>query len=287
MLSTDQLKNAAFKALDHNNFCQLQAIHVALLEQYFPHYDYSTFRMESQRATRPLQSMSQVLAYQAFYGMDHAARFNYLLQQLPLCTSSETDKPLTLFDYGCGQGLATLMMLRHLAATKTQRRINIHLIEPSAIALTLASAYIGYYAKLHLPVGVTVTSYQQSLDELPDVLFKSIGNDSVVHLFSNVLDMAGSGYFNLGNLVKQWQYIAGKQWCLAVSPACYNTEHGFAQLQQYLGSVRPILQPQVFSCQSQGYRIMPYWRGLKTYPVQGKLMALAFETNLSLPLQVA
>lgn len=287
MLGTDQLKHAVFAALDHNNFSQLQAIHIALLEQHFPHYDYATFRMESQRATRPLQSITQILAYQAFYGMDHAARFNYLLQQLPLCRTPENEQPLTLFDYGCGQGLATLVVLGHLAAINTRRPINIHLIEPSAIALTLASAYIRHYAKMHLPVSISVTSHQHSLDQLPDTLFKSVGSASVIHLFSNVLDMAGSGYFNLGKLVQQWHQITGKQWCMAVSPDCYNTNHGFAQLQQYLGAVRPILPPQAFSCQSQGYRIMSYWRGLKNYTVQGKLMALAFETNSSLPLQVA
>ena len=287
MLSTEQLKHAAFAALGDNNFRQFQAVHISLLQQYFPDYDYSSFRMESQRATRPLQNMTQVLAYQAFYGMDHATRFNYLLQKLPACSSAENQQPLTIFDYGCGQGLATLIVLHHLAATNTRRPIHIHLIEPSALALTLASAYVQHYAKMHLHASISTTSHQQSLDQLPDSLFKSNGNDSVIHLFSNVLDMAGSGYFNLGNLVQQWHHIAGKQWCLAVSPDCYNTSWGFAQLQHQIGSVRPILQPQSFSCESQGYRIGSYWRGLKNYTVQGKLMALVFKTNNSLPLQVA
>lgn len=279
MMNIEIIKINTAKGLGAGNFEQFQQANIALLRAHFPHYHYADFRQQTNRATKPLNSFQQLLAYQAFYGTDHFNRFCYLLKQLPLYERQDKTICLKIFDYGCGQGLATLALLQHLQQKKQRVNLEIHLIEPSTLALDLAQHYVQLYAATHLQGHIKITEHPCSLDQLDNALFKLHDQQWAVHLFSNVLDMACSGVFNLKPLMQQWQMMQGKQICLAVSPNCLNTQQGFQTiLQQHANTLVAFGD---FSCPSIGYREMnSQYARLRQYHVKGKMLAFTVKPSV-------
>lgn len=276
MLTIEMIKNNTVKGLRVGSFEQFQQANIDLLTAHFPHYHYADFRQQTNRATNPLQNLQQLLAYQAFYGMDHFNRFCYLLQQLPLCEQQDKVICLKIFDYGCGQGLATLALLQHLHSKNQKVDLEIHLIEPSTLALDLAQYYIQAFASTHLQGQIKVTGHACGLDQLDDSLFKLHEQQWAVHLFSNVLDMVSSGVFNLKQVMQQWHRMQGKQMCLAVSPDCLNTQQGFQTILQQ--QAIKLVASGEFWCSSKGYRMYSHRRQVQQYVVKGNMLAYTFKT---------
>jgi hypothetical protein len=114
-------------------------------------------------------------------------------------------------DYGCGQGLATVMLLDKFRHTGIEDNIlRVHLIEPSLIALTRAVRILQCYCP-----DVTISPVGRLLDdvELDDLEFQE---DSIkIHLFSNILDIDDFDEYELMNKVFK---IRGTHYILAVSP---------------------------------------------------------------------
>ncbi len=285
MLTLETVKNNMQTALQNNNFMQMQQCNIQLLKQHFPHYNYSQFSAESMRAIKPLQTLAQLLAYQSFFSMDHFNRFQYVLQRLPVCQNAASVIRLKIFDYGCGQGLATLALLQHLKQKNRQVALEIHLVEPSALALELAQYYVQTYAELHLSGQVSITTHCASLDQLDDAIFQ-LDDHYAVHLFSNVLDMADRGVFNLQYLTTQWHSMQGKQMCLAVSPCYAGTSHGFLCLKRQFPQAK-ILAAHDFSMLTQRYALSSNLTQLENNTLKGRMLAFCFNTTPEQQQQVA
>ena len=277
MLTLETVKNSMNVALHNNNFMHMQQCNIQLLKQHFPAYNYSQFSAESMRAIKPLQNLAQLLSYQSYFCSDHFNRFHYVLQQLPVCQKSDHVIRLKIFDYGCGQGLATLALLQHLKRKNQQIALEIHLVEPSAMALELAQHYVQTYVEFHLSGQVSITAHCCSLDQLDDAIFQ-IDDQYVVHLFSNVLDMADRGVFDLQRLTAQWCNVQCKQMCLAVSPCYLSTSYGFRSLMQQLSQVK-ILAAHDFSLHAQRYALSSNMTRLQNHEVKGRMLAFCFNTT--------
>lgn len=127
------------------------------------------------RGINVLESEEQLLAYMYAYGKMHIAKINRAVTHLP----SEIVNSHVV-DWGCGQGLATMVFLEAYGA-KTISTVT--LIEPSKLSLKRAALHIEQqFAELN--------TINKDFDSLTIKDFNLIDSEGpYVHLFSNILDV--------------------------------------------------------------------------------------------------
>ena len=265
-----QMYEDSKQALANGGFADFYDTQLAYFQRYCPQFNYSAFRARLERATRPIDSIEDLIAYNVCHSADHYARFEHLLSSIPSNCSTATNQPIQLcvFDYGCGQGLATLAFLSHLKGRDVD--LIIHLIEPSKLALNSAEQYVSALAS-SMNGNVTIHTYQAGLDQVPDYAFNLPQGFSAVHLFSNILDMAHQQFFDLSRLVNQLNQMTGKHICLAVSPSYFSGKQGFDQLRSWFAPNRVFLDEDNCSVMVRGYRI--YENNLRNYRAYGRYLA--------------
>ncbi len=195
------------------NACQVMHAHGfegfyhRLVEQFIQDMpmSYGEFRHRTDRATLPLQSQEEALFYSVAYGMSHYNTFLHVLQRK--LRIDATDTVLNIIDYGCGQGVATLAMLTHIANQQNPKNIhvNIHLIEPSAVALDNAShKVLTFVQALGFSASISLQNCQLKNAVVPDF---NNGADTL-HLMSYILDVAGVQQ-QLQSITNQFKSLSG------------------------------------------------------------------------------
>ena len=190
---------------------------------------YYSFKERCQRAKAQLEMQADLLTYNTLYAANHFAALSYILAQLTTATAAKPSVKLKIFDYGCGQGLATLALLSHLEDRTGD--IELHLVEPSSLALEAAAHYVAAFSRRCLSK-ISIHTHCVSLDALPDGLFTLDAGQSAVHLFSNVLDMDAYNPFNLNQLFDQIRLMRGTHLIIGVSPVFTHSAQGFTKLRQ-------------------------------------------------------
>lgn len=189
---------------------------------------YTDFNARTDRAKNPLVSFDEAIYYSSTFTQEHLDRFNHALNNLG--TQMMFLDKMTVIDYGCGQGLATLAFLNYLKNNNciANKMIEIYLIEPSALTLALARQYILAMAK-YCQISVNISVHQNTLAQYLNNPIKTNPKYPSLHLLSNVVDIPAvqNSLLTLSNHINQQQ---GKQIVCAVSP--YNS--GFALLRQGL-----------------------------------------------------
>jgi hypothetical protein len=99
---------------------------------------------------------------------------------------ADIDPPVTLFDYGCGQGLAGLLVNDLTGGQLLASIRNVVLVEPSALALARAAALYRQIAP-----NATVTAICKRFDDLHQTDIPPTAHGATLHLFSNSLDVTG------------------------------------------------------------------------------------------------
>ena len=102
----------------------------------------------------------------------HHAKLKSAIESLPLISNKHT-----VVDWGCGQGLATLLLLECQKFS-----LNSILIEPSIIALKRATLHVKYWIS-------NISTINKVFDDLIQSDFDLERSSTSVHLMSNVLDM--------------------------------------------------------------------------------------------------
>jgi hypothetical protein len=137
-----------------------------------------------------LQTEEQLDAYLAAYGEMHIIKCRAALQNLP-CTKPNDDiycHNFEIFDWGCGQGIATLTLLEFLQERGLLGRLNsITLVEPSMIALNRAQRWVQQNAG----PAVRVKAINCAIPEDYNAVIEDISCTShiSINLFSNILDI--------------------------------------------------------------------------------------------------
>lgn len=134
----------------------------------------------------------QLNAYIVCYLWIHVGKLEMAFAMLPPPPKGKVD----VVDWGCGQGLATLFLIFHLRHNFPECSVGeVVLIDPSEVALRRAQFLVGL-----ADPEVKVRVVNKKLNDITeaDVAFGS-GN-SVVHLFSNVLDLDGIDYKHVARL---------------------------------------------------------------------------------------
>lgn len=133
-----------------------------------------------------LQTNVQLDAYMAAYGEMHIIKCRAALQNFPF---DELDKyPFEVFDWGCGQGIATLTLLSMLAERgRLDRLQKVTLIEPSSYALKRAEQWVQNAVGAGVRVVAVNKFIPQNVGERMDEV--SCDTPMCINLFSNILDI--------------------------------------------------------------------------------------------------
>jgi hypothetical protein len=107
-----------------------------------------------------------------------------LYAQMPLAQLGASSA-LSVIDYGCGQGLASMAFMEYLRTGSIDSSIaKLALIEPSSVALQRATSYFSG----------NVVSINKAFDNLDERDLETDDSHIKLHLLSNVLDMGGSHF---------------------------------------------------------------------------------------------
>ena len=134
-----------------------------------------------------LQNDQQLDAYLAAYGEMHVVKCRAALQNFP-CTEPNSDilhHNYEIFDWGCGQGIATLTLLEFLHERGLLGRLNaVTLVEPSTVALNRAKQWVEQNAG----PGVMVKAVNKFIPNDRNATLDEVSCDAKVsiNLFSNI-----------------------------------------------------------------------------------------------------
>ncbi|WP_201535356.1 methyltransferase domain-containing protein [Psychrobacter ciconiae] len=177
---------------------------------------HTDFCNRTNRATSPLTCAKEAIFYTVAYSWQHYQTMQNFLSGIDVI-SDIADK-IRVIDYGCGQGTATIAYLEHLVAhnVATESEFEVHLIEPSSVALNIAQNLIEKLADIY-GLKLSIHIHQQLLDRT--IYIKDSDCNETVHLLSNILDIEGvqNSIPTISSSIKE---IAGKNFLFATSP-CY------------------------------------------------------------------
>lgn len=190
---------------------------------------YSAFSNRTERATKALTSEQEAIFYIVAYGWQHHQSMQHLLSET-LDFTSNAQENIRVVDYGCGQGVATLAFMDHLAkkGVAQQSSLEIHLIEPSRVSLDIAKLLIERLAIAH---GIKVSIHCQQRTLGSALLPLNSECVETFHLLSNVIDIEAV-QIALPNIAKQIKSCTGKNFLLATCPKYANAQIGFRILHQ-------------------------------------------------------
>lgn len=157
------------------------------------------------RGVQQIQSESGLYDYTRNYGNMHQAKVE---SALAFPFPQEFGSPVSLIDWGCGQGLASMVFMDKYGTEDIKQII---LIEPSEISLKRAALHCKRYAP-----NVPLQTVCKEFDELTRNDIHIIEPETTIHLFSNVLDMECYSVDHLANIVKSLPN--GQHYFICISP---------------------------------------------------------------------
>ncbi|MCT4303358.1 hypothetical protein HZP20_03040 [Elizabethkingia anophelis] len=162
-----------------------------------------------QRGVKVLTEQNQLLAYLNSYGKMHYAK---MMSAIDPVEQKDLQEKLEVYDWGCGQGLASACFLEYLNNNGIEYSVNkFTLIEPSEIAIKRASLHLRKYT-----TNTQIITINKDFDSLDNNDFESNENTIKIHLFSNILDIDLFSLSDLINLLKH--NFKGKNIFICASP---------------------------------------------------------------------
>ena len=178
------------------------------------------------RGVAILEQEEQLFSYMKSYGLMHKAKLLAAFSHFPF--NEIKDKNVDIYDWSCGQGLASIVLLEYLMDNNIVLKTNrVTLIEPSEIALKRASLHVK-----HFDSEVTVRTILKDMDSLEIADVSSREGSAQVHLFSNILDVEAYSMQHLIEIIKQG--FKGNNYMFCVSP--YINDVKTARLDSFVNS---------------------------------------------------
>ena len=148
--------------------------------------------------------------YLRSYGLMHKAKLDTAFTSLPMSEDVFGDE-IEIYDWGCGQGTASICLLDYLITKDINYSINhIHLIDPSKSAVNRAAEIIPCFDSSISVKATTKVFDELSTDDFPH------SNVRKLHLFSNILDVES---FDLAEFINLFQKcFNGSNYFLCVGP---------------------------------------------------------------------
>ena len=162
------------------------------------------------RGVAILEQEEQLFSYLKSYGLMHKAKLLSAFSNFPFNEIKE--KKIEIYDWSCGQGLASIVLLEYLEEKGVVLEIDrVTLIEPSEIALKRASLHVK-----HFDSEVRIRTILKDVDSLNIADVNGIDKRVKIHLFSNILDVEAYSMRHLIEIVKQG--VKGYNYMICVSP---------------------------------------------------------------------
>jgi hypothetical protein len=176
------------------------------------------------RGVSILETEAQLKQYLFSHGKKHYVKMkDALVELLREEWSTSLSSEIEIIDYGCGQGIATVVLLNNLDANAfpIDNIKKIILIEPGKIALDRAVDFLKNSPKV-MPVN-------KGLDDITIKDLETKKDTVKIHLFSNILDMGGK-YFRIENLAKKIRSSqTGDNYFVCVSATNEDKLHKFTE----------------------------------------------------------
>lgn len=158
-----------------------------------------------------LSNDDEMTQYLAAYGRMHREKLNAALDTIQN-PAEYFSKKITIIDWGCGQGLATMCFYDYMRNFGIEPSVSkIILVEPSSPAVKRANAHLKKYtssAKIYV-VNKYIDDVDESDAEVPD-------DSLVIHFFSNILDITTVHLDKLSDLIRNC--IRAEQLFFCVGP---------------------------------------------------------------------
>lgn len=162
------------------------------------------------RGVAILEQEEQLFSYLKSYGLMHKAKLLSAFSNFPF--NEIKDNNIEIYDWSCGQGLASIVLLEYLEEKGIVLKIDrVTLIEPSEIALKRASLHVK-----HFDSEVRIRTVLKDMDSLNIADVNGIDERVKIHLFSNILDVEAYSMRHLIEIMKQG--VKGNNYMVCVSP---------------------------------------------------------------------
>lgn len=160
------------------------------------------------RGVAIINNEPQMLVYMHSYGRMHEAKLKLAFDNVNELIWNHTD--ICVIDYGCGQGIASMVLLDYLKVNNINigNIKHIKLIEPSAICLKRAALHISMFAP-----NTHISTINKKLDMLSKEDIKTT-NSLTVHLFSNILDIETVSLIDLANNINSSSSLLNEIICV-------------------------------------------------------------------------
>ena len=156
---------------------------------------------EGGRGTKPISQEEGIVCYLAAYAKWHKDKLHLAFDSIQIKDLCQGE--VNIVDWGCGQGLATLVLLDYLDDNGVSYNVkSITLIEPSPLAIGFAQLYLSQRLRGKNVVINAVNKLFSALDESD---FSSIPDCPTFHLYSNILDVEGIDMKGLSSWLKYFQ----------------------------------------------------------------------------------
>lgn len=184
---------------------------------------------ELARGVNVLDDDAHLNMYLRCFGLMHKAKAEEAFKNLPKPNALFSEE-IEIYDWGCGQGTATICLLDYLRASNITSRIKrINLIEPSKIAVKRAIDILSCYRETQ---NVDVRAITKKFDELVLSDIESY-NCRKLHLFSNILDVASFDLAKFTQLFQQTQ--KGGNYIVCVGPL----NVGYKRIDWFIDAINP------------------------------------------------
>lgn len=219
MIETGSNYYYLLKTQNNPSFESIRKLSVNFVNQ-LPEEVKSNLWEQLENGVQLLDNEALMSVYMYAYGKMHWAKLNFAFENLP-----EIEGDIHIIDWGCGQALATMAYATFLKQKNREAAIkSITLIEPSETCLKRAALHV----ETLLP-DVETKCVCKFLDEISPSDIEQTDSNTVLHLFSNILDVVD---FSLEMLAETIQTIQSPNYFVCVSP--YINDYKNARLYNFI-----------------------------------------------------
>jgi superfamily II DNA helicase RecQ len=180
------------KSLNNLSFESIRSVAWGQIS-HLPEQDRTNFYNQLHRGVALLETNEQMCQYLWSFGNMHRAKLFEAFSQLPIEIFRH---PFELVDWGCGQALGTVNLFDFIKLEELKLNVKkVTLVEPSKVAIERAKLHASAY--VNIPV-LTINDYFENINSEQ---IKSETGIPVIHIFSNILDVAQIDLKHLANLI--------------------------------------------------------------------------------------
>lgn len=188
--------NQQLNALENPSFDAIRQIAIKQISAYTEN-ERGGFYNQLGRGVALLDSNEQMCQYLYSYGNMHKAKLLDSFKRLP---EEIFKNEIEIVDWGCGQAMGTVNLFDHLKSLDCFQNVKkVTLIEPSSVALQRGKDHVMSYVK----DDVEVNAIADFFENIRSNIFCSDLNRTVLHIFSNILDVVQIDLKHLANLIDE------------------------------------------------------------------------------------